>query len=44
MLHLDGPKMTVDYYQVNSTDATPGNPPPLNKPLYSEVLEAKKRG
>jgi hypothetical protein len=44
MLHLSGPKMTVDYYQVNSTDAKPGNPPPLSKPLYSETLEAKKRG
>ena len=43
MMKLAGPKMTIDYYQVNSTDATPGNPPPLGKPLYSESLEAKKR-
>jgi len=32
MIRLEGPKMTVDYYQVNSTNATPGNPPPLGKP------------
>jgi hypothetical protein len=44
MMTLAGPKMTVDYYQVNSTDASPGNPPPLSNPLYSETLEAGKRG
>jgi hypothetical protein len=38
MMRLEGPKMTVDYYQVNSTNATPGNPPPLGKPLYSESV------
>jgi hypothetical protein len=40
MLHLAGPKLSVDYYQVNSTDATPGNPPALGTPLYSESLQA----
>jgi len=44
ILRLSGPKMIIDYYQVNSTDATPGNPPPLGKPLYSETLMAKNRG
>ena len=44
MMNLAGPMMTIDYYQVDSTDATPDNPPPLGKPLYSEALEAKKRG
>ena len=43
MMRLEGPKMTVDYYQVNSTDARPGNPPPLGKPLYCESLEAGSR-
>lgn len=43
MMTLAGPKLTVDYYQVNSTDAAPGNPPPLGKPLYCEALEAGKR-
>ncbi len=43
ILRLDGPKMSIDYYQVNSSDATSGNPPPLGQPLFSEVLEAKKR-
>lgn len=44
IMTLTGPKMSVDYYQVNSTDATPGNPPPLAKPLYTETLESGKRG
>jgi len=39
-MRLEGPKMTVDYYQVNSTNAKPGNPPPLGKPLYSESVVA----
>jgi hypothetical protein len=39
MMRLEGPKMTIDYYQVNSTDAQPGNPPPLGKPLYSESID-----
>jgi hypothetical protein len=43
VITLAGPKMTVDYYQVNSTDATPGNPPPLSKPVYSESLERARR-
>ena len=43
ILHLAGPKMTIDYYQVNSTDATPGNPPPLGVPLYSESVNAGGR-
>jgi hypothetical protein len=44
MMTLSGPKLKVDYYQVNSTDAKPGNPPPLEKPVYSESLERAKRG
>lgn len=39
IMHLAGPTMTIDYYQVNSTDAQPGNPPPLGKPLYSETID-----
>ena len=44
MMHLAGPKMTIDYYQVNSTDAQPGNPPPLGKPLYSETIDKLATG
>ena len=36
---LSGSKMTVDYYELDSTDASPGNPPPLGYPLYSETIE-----
>jgi hypothetical protein len=36
MIRLAGPSLSIDYYQVDSTNATPGNPPPLGKPLYSE--------
>jgi len=39
MITLAGPKLTIDYYQVDSTDAQPGNPPPLAGPLYSETIE-----
>ena len=39
IIHLAGPKLTVDYYQLDSTDAQPGNPPPLAEPLYSESIE-----
>ena len=39
ILHLAGPKLSIDYYQVDSTDAQPGNPPPLAEPLYSESTE-----
>jgi hypothetical protein len=39
IMQVAGPKLTVDYYQLNSTDAQPGNPPPLSKPLYSETIE-----
>jgi len=39
IMGLAGPKLSVDYYQVNSTDATPGNPPPLGTPVYSETIE-----
>ena len=39
MMTLAGPKLTIDYYQVDSTDAQPGNPPPLAEPLYSETIE-----
>ena len=39
MVRLAGPKLTIDYYQVDSTDAKPGNPPPLTKPLYSETID-----
>lgn len=44
ILHLSGPKLSIDYYQVDSTDATPGNPPPLGAPLYSESIEAGTKG
>ena len=43
IMHLAGPKLSIDYYQVDSTDATPGNPPPLGEPLFSESLEAGNR-
>lgn len=43
IINLAGPKLSVDYYQVNSTDATPGNPPPLGKPLYRETITAGTR-
>ncbi len=39
MIRLAGPKLTIDYYQVDSTDARPGNPPPLAEPMYSETIE-----
>ena len=39
IIRLAGPKLSIDYYQVDSTDATPGNPPPLGAPLYSETIE-----
>jgi hypothetical protein len=39
IMKLAGPKLTVEYYQVNSTNAQPGNPPPLSGPLYSETIE-----
>ena len=43
IMNLAGPKLSVDYYQLNSTDAAPGNPPPLGKPLYSETITAGTR-
>jgi hypothetical protein len=39
IMHLEGPKLTMDYYQLDSTDYQPGNPPPLAEPLYSETIE-----
>lgn len=39
MMRLQGPKLTIDYYEVNSTDAQPGQPPALGQPLYSETIE-----
>jgi hypothetical protein len=35
---LKGPSLTIDYYQIDSTDAQPGSPPPLAEPLYSETI------
>jgi hypothetical protein len=39
IMKLAGPKLSIDYYQVDSTDYQPGNPPPLAEPLYSESIE-----
>jgi hypothetical protein len=39
IVNLAGPRLSIDYYQVDSTDATPGNPPPIGAPLYSESME-----
>jgi hypothetical protein len=38
IVRLNGPALTIDYYQVDSTNATPGNPPPLGTPLYTESI------
>lgn len=43
IMRLAGSKLSIDYYQVDSTDATPGNPPALGTPLYSETLQAGNR-
>ncbi len=40
IIELKGPTLTIDYYQVGTTTATPGNPPKLGDPLYSESLGA----
>src|SRR5579863_97810 len=40
MIRLAGPSLTIDYYQLDSTNATPGNPPPLGAPLYSETINS----
>ena len=39
IMRLEGPKLSIDYYQVDSTDYQPGNPPALAEPLYSETIE-----
>lgn len=39
VMQLTGPSMSIAYYQVDSTDATPGNPPPLGEPLYTESID-----
>jgi Calcineurin-like phosphoesterase len=39
IMKLAGPKLSIDYYQVDSTDYQPGNPPPLAEPLYSESID-----
>ncbi len=39
IMRLQGPKLTIEYYQLDSTDYQPGNPPPLAEPLYSETIE-----
>jgi hypothetical protein len=39
IITLAGPKLTIDYYQIDSTDPQPGNPPPLGPPLYSESID-----
>ena len=38
MMKLAGPQLTLDYYQVDSTNSKPGNPPSLGGPLYSESI------
>lgn len=38
IIQLNGPNLTITYYQVDSTDASPGNPPPLTGPLYKESI------
>jgi hypothetical protein len=38
MMHLAGPSLSIDYYQVDSTNAQSGNPPPLGSPLYTESI------
>ena len=37
-MRLAGASLSIDYYQVDSTNAAPGNPPPLGPPLYSESI------
>jgi hypothetical protein len=39
ILHLAGPSLSIDYYQVDSTDYMPGNPPLIGAPLYHETIE-----
>jgi hypothetical protein len=39
IMRLEGPRLTIDYYQVDSTDYRPGDPPPLTEPFYSETIE-----
>ncbi|HEY1984331.1 MAG TPA: metallophosphoesterase [Terracidiphilus sp.] len=39
IMRLQGPKLTIDYYEVDSTDAQPGNPPALGQPIYTETIE-----
>jgi hypothetical protein len=41
IMRLEGPKLSIDYYQVDSTDYQPGNPPPLTEPLYSETIDKR---
>jgi hypothetical protein len=38
IMRLAGASLSIDYYQVDSTNAAPGNPPPLGPPLYSESI------
>lgn len=38
IMRLSGPSLSIDYYQVDSTNAQPGNPPPLGSPLYTESI------
>jgi hypothetical protein len=39
IMRLEGPKLSIDYYEVDSTDAQPGSPPPLGQAIYSEAIE-----
>ena len=38
IMHLAGPSLTLDYYQVNSTNAAAGTPPPLGPVMFSESI------
>jgi len=38
IISLRGGALSIDYYQANTTNATPGNPPKLADPLFSETI------
>jgi hypothetical protein len=42
ILRLDGPQLTIEYYQFDSTDVEVGKPPAPEKPTYIESAQLAK--
>ncbi len=42
IIQLNNAGLTIDYYQLDSTDAKPGNPPPLTASLHTDQVSAPR--